>query len=451
MEIPLLDIVSRLDFLSFTILGILGLFLLYFMLPEKIYGLMFLLALSAAFVGSSISFVGDVCTLIRWVIILLLLMSGILFGKVKLSIGVLLFWGYGLLGFASLLNSISPLWQFQRGMLLLMVALAIPIAYGDKPYPVYKLSLVSIAIVGSIFSIYNFIPLQSQLGDAARLTGLARSASNFSMDLGGLLPFIYWGLWKSDSKWIRIFCGVGFLLGIITLALSGQRAGAIAGLVGLIPLIVLTISKREGIKKVFLFFGVTAVVCYLILQWAGTDRLDFLTGRYSINEGASGRVLIWEFALSEIDKNIFMGHGIGAAETVFPSSFHNAYLEIWFNAGIFGLVFYIAAQVYFFYRIVVSWFRYKSVEVRSILALGMGYMLGFVGLCFVESVGAAASTLNVILYLFIGVVISNDIIFKSISSETLAQLHPQKRQASTDSRQIMSDQRINGCALQKTG
>jgi hypothetical protein len=48
-------------------------------------------------------------------------------------------------------------------------------------------------------------------------------------------------------------------------------------------------------------------------------------------------------------------------------------------------------------------------------------MLGFVVLCAVESVGATASTLGLILYLFLGVMVSNDDLFTSTAPEVAPQ------------------------------
>jgi len=356
--------------------------------------------------------------LLRWIIIFLLFVSSFLFGKMRVSVGMLLFWGYVFLGFISLLGSNSLMWQFQKGSLLLMVAIAIPLAYGDKPYTVYKLSLIAIAIVASLFSIYSFIPLQNQLSVAERFSGFSKAAPNFAMTLGGLLPFTFWGLWRVESRWIKLLCGLGFILGTVTLIFSGQRAGTIAGIVGTIPLM-LAMSKKKVISWQLLLILIFILLSgYFILQNSAKERIDFLTSRYSVDAGLSDRELIWDKALSAINENPFLGHGIGAAETVISSSFHNTYLEVWFNTGLLGLFFFIVAQGYFFYRIFLLGRQYNDLEVKSILALTLGYMLGFVILCTVESVGAAASTLNVILYIFLGVIISNNNLFKNPFSKS---------------------------------
>jgi O-antigen ligase len=108
-----------------------------------------------------------------------------------------------------------------------------------------------------------------------------------------------------------------------------------------------------------------------------------------------------------IDENVLMGRGIGAAENALGDSFHNAYLEIWFNTGLLGLVLFLSSQFYFFYRIII-WGRVSmDPEVKAGLTLCSGYMIGFIFMCFFESTGAGASNINVLLYLFLGVMLSS--------------------------------------------
>jgi O-antigen ligase len=421
MDTPFLEIMARLNLQSFAIITIFTIFLLFFALPKRIYGLMFFLVLSAAFVGSSVPIISAASSLMRWIIILLLLVSSLLFSRMRVSFGILLFWGYVFLGFVSLFGSNSLMWQFQRGSLLMMVAVAIPLAYGKKPYRVYQLSLIAIAVVASLFSIYSFIPLQSQINVAERFSGFSKAAPNFAMTLGGLLPFAFWGLWRAEARWIRLLCGAGFFLGLVTLLSSGQRAGTLAGILGIIPMLLMVNTKKEAIWKILaiaIFIGIS--ILYLT-QSPASERINFLISRYSLDEGLSNREWIWRVALSEINENPFMGHGIGAAESIISSSFHNAYLEVWYNTGLLGLLFFVAAQIYFFYRIFLLRRRHLSDEMKAIVALTLGYMLGFVVLCMFESVGATASTLGLILYIFLGVMISNDDLFKSNSPEYASQ------------------------------
>jgi len=415
MNIPILAILSRLDFASLFLLTIVGIVLFYFVITKKVYGLLFFLTLSSAFVGSSVPMLADTSSFARWIILFLLVFFGLVLGKVKLSVGIILFWCYVFLGFVSILSARNPLWQFQRGILLILAAVAIPFAYGDKEFSEYESSFMAIATVASIFSIYSFIPLPSQFGIAGRFAGYFAAAPNFAMILGGLLPFTFWGMWRSGAKLLKFICFIGFSLGIITLIFSGQRAGTIAGIISLIPLIFTTAfnNKRSFLLSLLMIMFLT-LLGFGIFQMAGQSKIEFLLSRYSLNSGLSNREGIWGMALSVISENPLLGRGIGAAETVVSASFHNTYLEIWYNAGFLGLIFYSVAQIYYLGTNFVLWRNsYQDPNVRAMLALALGYIIGFISLCMVESVGAAASTLNVMIFFLFGVFVSNKKLFDS--------------------------------------
>jgi O-antigen ligase len=415
MESPLLVLMSRLDPLDMAILMVAGCLLIYCVLSNRLYAVMFMLVLSASLVGTTVPVIEGVASLVRWLSLLLLLATGLLFGRMAVSVALLLFWGYVFFGLVSMFQAISITWQFQRGLLLLVVAAAIPIAYGGRAYKTHKTTLELIAIVGMLFAVVNAVALPSQLAAPGRFAGYSKTAPTLSLILGSLLPFLFWGLWNAKSKALSMILGLGFLSGIATLVLSGQRAGIIAGIVGLIPLILTTIKCKRNIGWSVLLAIVLALVGLFVVQYVSAERLAFLLSRYRLDSGLSNRELIWQMAFSEIARSPLLGQGIGAAEWVVRSSFHNAYLEIWFNAGFLGLALFVASQAYFFLRV-----RYLNriltdPEGKSILALALGYMMGFVVVCLVESVGAGASNLNVILYLYLGVLVSGGALFEVAS------------------------------------
>ncbi len=367
---------------------------------------MFILVLSASLVGSTIPLVDNIAALVRWASIFLLLIAVIRQRRFKVSFGLLLFWGYVALGFVSLFDAISPSWQLQKGILLLAVAVAIPLAYSNETVRSLKLSLVSISVAATIYCLLNFVTLPGHLSEAERFSGYAKGAPSFAMFLGGLLPFTFWGLWRANHRVIRMVCGSGFLLGLITLTFTGQRTGTIGGMIGLIPLL-LTFMKRRNILKFAFLITLTFLLSYVLLQHSSEDFVNFLSVRYSPESGLSGRESIWGEASSEIAKSPLPGRGIGAAETVISDSFHNAYLEIWFNTGLAGLLLFLASLCWFTYRILYLKRICKDPETRSILALALGYIMGFVAMSFFESTAAEASNLNLMLYLFLGALVSN--------------------------------------------
>ena len=415
MESPLLGLVSRLDLLDVAILMAAGSVLIYCVLSNRLYAVMFILVLSASLVGTTIPMIEGVASLVRWLTLPLLLFTGLLFSRVEMSMGLLLFWGYVFLGLVSMFRAISITWQFQRGLLLLLVAAAISVGYGGRSYRTHKATLVLIAIAGMFFAVVNAVTLPTQLAVAGRFAGNSKSAPAMTVILGSLLPFVFWGLWNVESRALRLILGLGFLSGMVTLVLSGQRAGTIAGLVGILPL-TLTIIKRKEYRAWSVVLAIASILLgVLLVQRASDEKIYFLLSRYRLDSGLSNRDLIWQIALSEIATNPFLGRGIGAAEWVISSSFHNAYLEVWFNAGFLGLGLFVASQAYVFFRILRLNRILTDPKTKSILALALGYMLGFVILCAFESVGAGASNLHVILYLYLGILVSSGSLFEMAS------------------------------------
>jgi O-antigen ligase len=410
MDSPILDSINQLNLGEVLILLSLGILIGYYFISNRVSILMFILILSAAMVGTAIPIVEDIASLVRWLALFLLLFSGLLFSRIKISNGMLFFWGYVYLGFVFLFRSTDFFWQFQRGMLLLIVAIAIPIAFSNKSYQVYKTTLIQIAFAGTIFSLINLITIPGSLNDPLRFVGYAKTAPFFAVTLGGLLPFTFWGLWNAKTKITKTACGLGFLSGTAALLISGQRTGTLAGLIGLIPLgfSIIRYKKKVGwlILLIILLFSSTG---YLLLN-SSSDRINFLLSRYSLSAGLSNRDLIWQAALSEISANPILGEGIGASERIISSSFHNAYLEIWYNTGFIGLLLFITSQALFFFRIIYLNKLVSDPEKKSILALALGYMLGFSVSCLFESLGAGASNMNLLLYLFFGALITNNVL-----------------------------------------
>lgn len=412
MDISLTQGVLRLSFLEAAVFTLGGSLLVYSWLTDRVHILLFVLVLSAAMIGNKIPSVEGAASISRVVVLALLAAGAIFRERLKPSPGVILFWGYVAFGVISLFQAINSGWQLQRTILLGFVAVTIPFVYGDKSYKFLIASLISIAVAGAVFSMLHFTALPSQLGEGARFSGYLKGAASYAMVLAGFLPFMLWGTMRGGNRALRIISGAGFLFGVVSLILSGQRTGTIAGLIGVIPLLFLLL-RRKTIILALLLLILPVLFSYQLVQQGGRDRGNFLIERYRASSDLSGRPLIWKRALTEIDKQPFLGRGIGASENLINNSFHNSYLEVWFNSGILGLFLFIAAQFYFLVRSV--WLVKQSVTVEGTClgALALGYMIGFIPICLFESAGAGASNLSLVLYLLLGVVVSN----KDLSAE----------------------------------
>jgi O-antigen ligase len=405
MESSFTEILAKLGLVEIFGLGVAGCLLFYLVLIRQTHYLMFSLVLSAALVGSSIPILGTLAPVIRWIAIFLFIIAGLVNGKLKAPPSFLLFGGYALLGFLSLFRAISFGYQIQRSVLLLAVALMIPLAYTNKTFPFFKNSLKAIAVAAAVFCLLNFALLPGGISNVGRFSGLSRGAASFAVFLGGLLPFTLWGAWKTRG-WMRFVCMGGFLTGAVTLVFTGQRTGTLGGLIGLIPLFLLMQNRKTFGWSIFLVAALAAVG-FFIFQQSDAERNSFLVSRYSFASGLSGRESIWNLALAEIHENPILGRGVGASEMYFSSSFHNAYLEVWYNTGFLGLLLYLAAQLIFLYRAVWLLITQKDADIRPVSALAVGYLLGYIGISFFESIGAGASSINLILYLFVSFLVSS--------------------------------------------
>ncbi len=411
MDFSLFDMINKLNPAAITIAVLGGIVLLYLPLYKTSHIIMLILALSASLAGSSVPVFDTLSTLLRWVSIALLFIWGAMRLRIKVSWGILLFWGYVFWGFIFMFYAISIEWQIQKGILLLLVSLALPLAFSQEPYDSVKLSLISVSIAGSVFSIINFVPLPGHLNEPVRFAGYCKNAGLLVEFLGAFLPFILWGLWKAEYLFVRGLCGLGFFLGVVTLIFSGQRSGMMGGLIGIVPLLFLLLKESKA-KLLFLLIFFPSAVGYFLFQQSSFGKLNFLFDRYSLGHGLSGREAIWRESFAAIETNPLMGQGIGAAENILSFSFHNAYLEVWFNAGLLGLACFLGAQGYFLYRIGFLKMQSRDPEILSFLALALGYMLGFIFMSLFESIGAGASNLNIILYLFLGVLVSNNLLLE---------------------------------------
>ena len=420
MDFSLLALFAQLNPLEITLLVLAGALAVYFLATRRLNLMVFILVLSAALVGTTIPVLENIAALSRWLAILMLFLAGILQSRVRISVGFLLFWGYVALGILFLFWADDLSWQLQRGVLLLVVVIALPLAYSAVTYQTLKSTLTAIAVAAAIYALLNFVSLPGSLEQATRYSGFSSGAPTFVIVLGGLLPFALWGAWQAEAKLIRVACALGVLLGIVTLLFSGQRAGTIAGLIALVPFVMI-FPQRKTLAWFGILLVLLSLLTFLLLQQTSADRLNFLLSRYSFSSGLSYRDLIWNAAFSKIAENPFWGRGIGASETVMSYSFHNAYLEVWYNTGLLGLFLFLTAQAYFFYRVYYLSRISKDPETRPFLALSLGYMLGFVVVCMFESTGAGASNLNLILFLLLGVFLTNPQLAKA------ARLQPGQR------------------------
>lgn len=421
MESSFTYIISHLGMVDVLFLLLVAVVTIYFAIIRQVPYLVFILILSASLVGTTIPILGNIAPVIRWLAMFVLFFMGLSRGKLDLSVGYLFFWGYVFIGLLSLLQAVLIGYQIQRSVLLIIAATLSPLVFSKRDFQSLKLSLEAISVAAAIFCIINSLSLPDALGISGRFSGLVKSAASFALTLGELLVFTLWGVWRAKG-WVRILCSLGFITGIVTLVFSGQRTGTIGGLLALVPLYLLMQNRKTiGWSLAFTFTMLAA----LILTFAFTDasRIDFLLWRFNPEYGLSGRDWVWQLAISAIYQSPIVGRGTGASEMFFVSSFHNAYLEVWYNTGFLGLLFYVLSQLYFFYKAISMAFGNYSMEIRAAGMLALGYMIGFVAINFFESIGAGASSVSLLLYLFLCFLVSQKYQPQPVSDQSVFKEH----------------------------
>jgi O-antigen ligase len=406
MEFSIVDIFLEARFIEILSITIIGILTFVYLFSGKIHLIIFFLLLSASFVGASDSTIATIAPIARWIAVFYLLLYGAFFKKWRFSTGFIFFLCYIFFGFLFLFRAIAFDWQVQKSILLLIVSLAITLSFGNEDFESAKLSLLAISFAGTTFAFINFIPLINLFGEGSRFSGLLKSAPAFAMVLAGFLPFLMFTACTNNNFYCKIISTTGLGVGAMTLIMSGQRSGTIGGIISLLPFFLLLKNQIKILFFCFLFLGV--FFSYFFTELVPLKKIEFLENRYSEISNLSRREEIWEQALQEIAKNPIFGSGIGASEQVIESSFHQTFLEIWFNAGLPGLIFYIASICYCGYRI--KQLYGMSIQDRDrtfFIALSCGFLLSFLAMSFFESLGAAASNISIILFLVIMSLLSN--------------------------------------------
>lgn len=152
----------------------------------------------------------------------------------------------------------------------------------------------------------------------------------------------------------------------ISLLLSGSRNSIVTVLIFILSRYIFKKSITLGIITFILFallyqivdFNVEQII--LSLGLGNFFRVDTL-------KNGSGRLVAWEFAFLQIKESIYLGRGINYTEWIYAKYFaylnklghqgaaHNAYLTIWLDTGLLGLISYLTGLFALFIRLAKSY------------------------------------------------------------------------------------------------
>ncbi len=146
-------------------------------------------------------------------------------------------------------------------------------------------------------------------------------------------------LFNQKSKVIYLYTFIFCLIGILLL---GSRGGFVGAAVALTTLFVISLFNRNPIK-VNLFkkiFGIISGITLLGLPLY--DRIydvfsHRIIERLIEEQYTAGRGGLWEASLAYIKQNIVSGYGVGCYYDFFDMYPHNIFLEVMLNAGLIGL------------------------------------------------------------------------------------------------------------------
>lgn len=247
----------------------------------------------------------------------------------------------------------------RAGFVVLMIP-AFMFAFGPQTHTVASLLkfVQLVAMVGVVLALLHayFIGIAPQGGGISRYASFFSSAQTMSLATATVTLPMAWALLTKNAGKLFVPILIGFLVNVTTIVASTQRT-ALFSLAGAIGVMLLFYRSRGALLAVLLgtFFAVVImpIVSYLV-------SADFLAQRLGSIDPA-GRAHIWEVALKESLDSPFFGHGSGAAthfsSEQFGKKFHQAYLAIFFDFGLLGLLIFLSlliTSIFFAFKVACS-------------------------------------------------------------------------------------------------
>jgi len=358
---------------------------------------------------------GTIFTGIRWLVLLAMVPLAI-HGLRGLGMGVYAMWAYGALGLLFCFRAPSISYAMEKGIGHALMLVAVPgvikvaLDKGMKAQTLFK----ALALLAGIWTGVNVLSLRAHLAGHAseRFQGEAVSPGYFALVQGLLLPFLIWGVFMAWSAVWRTLCIVGSGLLSVLLVFGATRGGPFMAVIIAIPLVLRASLRRVMVGALVILVTVAAI--YFTLSFAGAAQKQFVAQRYSGSGGSAaltGRVALWQKSLRAALESPVFGHGTSSS-TIYGlrelgrSSAHNAYLIVWYEAGIFGLLAFILSlwvNVVRSFRIIR---RSKDDPEMNLLGrLCLGITLGLAAISFFEANLAGATNVVIGIYLMATVLI----------------------------------------------
>ncbi len=196
---------------------------------------------------------------------------------------------------------------------------------------------------------------------AERLSGIFGNPNGFGLFL--IVSFLFYQFTMGSklvqfSKNLRRAMEISFILAL----LLTQSRNAIA--VFLLFYVFKAIYARSQISGWILFIIILGSYSFILTQipkWIVALGLEEFFRLETLEEG-SGRLVAWDFAWENIQKNFFIGSGISYTEFLYRKYYvylstlghqgnaHNTFLTVWLDTGLVGLIAFIGGILAIFLR-----------------------------------------------------------------------------------------------------
>lgn len=202
----------------------------------------------------------------------------------------------------------------------------------DIPRPIL-LVLVALFLVVS----YKHITLSFEL-TALTMINDGYASSNFVYWPMCCMPFLF----LIDNKYIKYSL---LLILVVCIAISQKRAPMFAVVISLLPFV---LSETKNIKISYVLIAAAGIFCAIYFLGDYFNYLFYRVGQISEDEG-SGRIPIWNDVINYIkDLDIaswVVGRGYGSIKETRHTNAHNDMLQMIYEYGIVGAIFYIRLLV----------------------------------------------------------------------------------------------------------
>ena len=389
------------------VLAVIGLFLVVTLSLIIVAARQRRLAIYILLASMALSLLGEpfhsVFDLVRWLMVFVLVPMG-LPGIVRMG------WLYWLLWINALLSAMfivrSPNGLYSLQMFILLAATLIGYAgclaqVVKTPSDLGRLFRVfgGLGLVVGLVSVGMFV--MGRGTEDVRFSGVGVSPGQLSLVSAILMCFCVWLAIHGSGRLIRGFWTVVTGLLGISMVLSTQRTGILLAVVALTYYMARKIN-RQTLRRLGLMASLAAIV-FIGLMLISPERRSYIFLRFSGGESGlgatSGRADIWRAGLTACMEKPLTGTGTGSdmieSWQLTGHSFHNAYLAVWYNSGLVGLILFMTAVLGTFWQARRLSKRLGGEEGGDAMRILAGLILGIMASGFFERALAGNASLLV--------------------------------------------------------